>query len=82
MKDMIDLQSAIYGYCNLEQLYNNIQFMFTKQGFTTLVGRVASGWFFQFTSDWGYVTNPYLDSFCRAYHLGLIFSVIFNFKIQ
>ena len=82
LKDLVDIQAAIYGYCDLEKLYYNAAKMLTHQGFTTMVGRTTSGYFFQFAEDWAYVTNKYLNSFCRAYHLGLIFSVIFSFKIN
>ena len=82
LKDLIDLQAALYGYCRLEKLYFNAAKLLTYQGFTTMVGRSTSGYFFQFADDWNFVKDKYATSFCRAYHFGLIFSVVLSFKID
>ena len=81
LKDMIDLQASIYGYCDSEKLYNRLAEILSDEGLAQLTSRSLMGIMFEFTDPWMYVREPTLNSFCRAYHTAKIFSVLLNFRI-
>ena len=81
MKDMIDLQASIYGYCGSEQLYNRLAEIFSDEGLAQLASRSVFGVLFELPNHWIYVRDGDLNTFCRAYHSAKIFSVLLNFRI-
>ena len=81
MKDMIDLQASIYGYCGLEQLYNRMTEVFSSEGMAQLASRSVFGVIFELPTHYKYVRDPDMNTFCRAYHSAKMFSVILNFRI-
>ena len=81
LKDMIDLQASIYGYCGSDQLYNRLAEFFSNEGLAQLASRSVFGFIFEFSDHWMYVRESELNTFCRAYHSAKIFSVVLNFRI-
>lgn len=58
IKDMVDIQSSIYGYCTLESLYNSFAVVLSDEGLAQLVGRTFFGTIYEFPADIHYVLNP------------------------
>ena len=81
LKDMIDLQASIYGYCGSEQLYNRLAEVLSDEGLAQLMSRYLFGVMIESTDHLTYVLDPNMNSFCRAYHTAKIFSVLLNFRI-
>jgi hypothetical protein len=82
IKDMIDLQASIYGFCGSETLFNSLSKTFSDEGLTQLASRSVLGVLFDFSDHLFYVRNPEMNSFCRAYHTAKIFNSLFNFGIS
>ena len=80
-KDLIDLSSSLYGYCNIESFYNKLAEFISNEGFTALLGRSVLGTLYDVPAHWVYVRNSTMNEFCRAYHGAKIFSVYTQFQI-
>jgi len=81
IKDTIDLQASIYGYCGLDQLYNRIAELFSDEGQAQLASRLLFTVMIDFSLHWTYIRDGEMNTFCRAYHSAKLFSAMLNFKI-
>jgi hypothetical protein len=83
IKDFIDLQASIYGFCGIESLYQSLgDILASKQGLSQFSGRLSTAMLTVIPAEWPYISDPALNTFCRAYHSAKVFSDIFMYQIQ
>lgn len=82
VQNWIQMGTAVYSYCDVQKFFNTVTALFTAEGGSTLVARLAGGFIFELPLFIADFTDETKTEFIRFNALGKMFQLTFNYSIN
>lgn len=82
LQNWVQLSTSLYSNCDAQKFFNTITALFTGEGASTLVARLAGGFIFELPNYISQYINEGSNDFALGNAIGKIFQLTFNYSIN